>query len=271
MMARYDQNLPATRGREGQGLSRYNQGSYLSPVFPSFFDASPFQMMRRMQEDMDRIFGPLFGSNSGMMPSFPAGMQRFQPSVDISEDDKEYSIDVDLPGVRPEDVDVQVHNDHLILRSTLRQESGSEPQQTAAGQQGTAGQTPPQAATSGQKDWQQSQSEQQRQYHRRERQFGYFERVFPLPQNVDQQNIRCDFKDGVLTCHLPKTGEIEPPQGRRIPVNATGATMTGSTGAAGQPSMAAGQGATTAPQTAGAAGESDKEKAAPQGASTNRG
>jgi HSP20 family protein len=253
-MARYDQNLPANRGREGQGISRYDQGGYLAPFFPSFFDTSPFQMMRRMQEDMDRIFSPFVVGNFGTAPSLVEAAQRFQPSVDISENEKEFMIDVDLPGVRPEDVDVQVHDNHLILRSTLRQESGQEPQMAGGGQPAITGQ-----------------ETDQRQYHRRERRFGYFERVFPLPQNVDQQNIRCDFKDGVLTCHLPKTGEIEPPQGRRIAINTTGGATAGSTGAAGQSSMAAGQSVSTPPQTGGAAGEAGKETATAQGAGSNRG
>ena len=165
-MPQYDQNLPATRW-QGQGLARYDQGDYLTP-FWSFLNTSPFQMMRRMQEDMDRIFGPWFGSNFAKAPSFVEGMQRFQPSVDVSEDDKEYSIEVDLPGVKPEDVDVQVRDNHLILRSTMRQESGEWPQ--TADQQTTsqqAQQSQPSAGASGQQTTQQQQ--QQRQYHWRER------------------------------------------------------------------------------------------------------
>jgi len=258
-MPRYDQNLPATRG-QGRGLARYDQGDYLTP-FSSLFSMSPFQMMRRMQEDMDRIFGPWFGSKVGMTPSSFEGMQRFQPNVDVSEDDKEYHIEVDLPGVKPEDVDVQIHDNHLILRSTMRQESGQWPQ--TAGQQATGQQaqpTQPSTGASGQQTTQQQQEEQQRQYHWRERRFGYFERVFPLPQNVDQQDIRCDFRDGVLALHLPKTGEIEAPQGRRIPINAAAASTA--TGAAGEPSMSPGQSFSAGPTvTQGSAGESEKNPA----------
>jgi HSP20 family protein len=258
-MPQYDQNLPATRGSQGQGVSRYNQDGYFSPFSSAFFDASPFQMMRRMQEDMDRIFGPLLGGNFGMSPSLFAGGQRFQPSVDVSEDDKEYCIEVDLPGVKPEDVDVQVHDNRLILRSTFRQESDQAPQQQAA------------AGASGEQSAKQD-MQSDRQYYQRERRYGYFERAFPLPQNVNQQSIRCDFKDGVLACHLPKTGEIEQPQGRRIPINAAGASTTGpqsmtaqqGSSAAGSPAQGAGD--IPSGQTAGVAGEAEKEKVASQGA-----
>jgi HSP20 family protein len=263
-MPRYDQNLPANRG-QSQGLSRYNQGGYLSPFSSSFFDASPFQMMRRMQEDMDRILGPFFGENFGMTPSAFTGRQWFQPRVDVSEDDKEYCIEVDLPGVKPEDVDVQVHDNRLILRSTLQQESGQGPQQQAAD-------------TSRQQDAKQDMPSD-RQYYQRERRYGYFERVFPLPQNANQQDIRCDFKDGVLTCHLPKTGELEQPQGRRIPINAAGAStagqqsMSASQGSSAAGSTAQGAGGIPSGQTGSAAGAAGKEKVAPQGAGatgTNR-
>jgi len=191
--------------------------SLLSPS--SFFTASPFQLMRRMQEDMDRLFGQVlgsgFGSNSsgalsaGGPASAAAGQQQqrlspfFTPHMDVSETDKEYHLEVDLPGVPEDAIDIEVKGDNtLIIRAEVRQESseGNDPQQPQDEQQEAK-----------------PQQKQQRQYHYRERRYGRFERVLSLPQNVNPQNIAANFQNGVLTVTLPKREQIAP-QGRRIPI-----------------------------------------------------
>ena len=49
-------------------------------------------------------------------------------------------------------------------------------------------------------------------YYRRERCYGKFERAFTLPENVDADNIKADYKDGVLEVHVPKPEEKKPRQ-----------------------------------------------------------
>jgi HSP20 family protein len=150
-------------------------------------------MMRRMQEDMDHIFGRFFGGRTDL-PSVgmgsgggmsSAGGNQWSPSMDVSSTDKEICLEADLPGVNKDDIDVTVHDHHLHLKAEMRQE---------------------------QKD-----GEGERQFHRRERRYGYFERVIPLPENIDEQQISCDFKNGVLTVHIPRTQQAQA-QARRIPV-----------------------------------------------------
>jgi HSP20 family protein len=192
-MRRNDQYLPATAQREQRGLSPYGQGSLVSP----FFGGSPWQAMRRMQEDMDRIFGQFFGGQNA--PGGPlAQVQQWQPSVDVSQTDKEWLIEVDLPGVSKDNIDVQVHNDYLVLRAQLHQE-------TPPAESENAGET------------------SNRQYHLRERRYGYFERVLALPENVDEENISCEFTNGLLKVHVPKTAQPEA-RGRRIPISDANAT-----------------------------------------------
>jgi HSP20 family protein len=174
--------------------------------------ASPWQMMRRIQEEMDSIFSQFIAGPGeiGGGPASSAGMQQWQPSVDVSESDQEWCIDVDLSGVHEKDVDVKTHDDHLIVRAELKPEEAA-PQQSepeARGERSGDGQSEPPGG-------QQQQSE--RQYHHRERQWGYFERVLPLPDNVNRESIHCEFKNGVLTLHLPKS-EPKQPEGRRISI-----------------------------------------------------
>lgn len=169
----------------------------LVPNDLSLTSASPWQMMRRMQEDMDRLFGQFFEDTSGSTgvagfgsPSLQ-GAPQWAPSVDISQTNREWCIEADLPGVSKDQIEVSVQDRHLVLSAQMRQESDQGPDGSGEGDQ--------------------------RQYHRRERRYGYFQRVIPLPENIDERNIRCEFKSGVLTVHVPKTQQAQ--QGpRRIPV-----------------------------------------------------
>jgi HSP20 family protein len=208
-MARNQGFLPMRRGREAD-LSPWNPASTFSPDM--FFSVSPWQMMRRIQEDMDRLFGQFASGPArpgGQLA--PTGQQtsvlQWLPSTDISETDKEWTIQVELPGVKQEDVEVQVRDHYLVVRAELRDE---EPAQTGQAQ---AGQTQGAQAQGAQAP--------QRQYHQRERRFGYFERLLLLPDNVDEERIACEFRNGVLTVHIPKTEQAQQ-QARRIPIG-TGA------------------------------------------------
>jgi len=182
-MRRNDDQLPMRREQAG-GLTRFGDSDLLSPS--SFFSTSPWQAMRRMQEDMDRLFGQFFGETSGM--GTQTALQQWSPNVDISQDEKEWCIEADLPGFDKDNIHVEVRDNHLFLRAEMRDETKNE----GGGKQ--------------------------RDYQRRERRYGYFERVMPLPQNVDEEHIACDFKNGVLTLHVPKLAQSAQ-IGRRIPIS----------------------------------------------------
>ena len=207
-MRRNGDFFPVQQDQE-RGLSPWGPGSHGL----SSFSGSPWQMMRRMQEDMDRLFSQVFAG--ALAPAAAAAPQQmWSPSVDISEDDREWRIEADLPGVQQDNLDIQVRNNALILRAEMRQEQ--EQPQAGPAQSGN------------------DQQGQQRRYYQRERRYGFFERVLPLPGSVDEENIRAEFRDGVLTVHLPKAQQAAS-QGRHIPIGS------------GQPSqLAAGQEVTAA-------------------------
>ena len=92
-------------------------------------------------------------------------------SVDISEDDKEWLVEADLPEVKKEDVKVTVENGVLTVTGERKFEK----------------------------------EEKDKKYHRIERSYGNFLRSFTLPEGADGNKISADFKDGVLKVHLPKS------------------------------------------------------------------
>lgn len=195
-MARRQDYLPAVRQGRDQGITPFGAG-LLAPA--SFFSASPMQLARRMQEDFDRLFSLAVGGPD--TASAGTSAQLWAPTVDISQDNKEWRIEADLPGVKQDDIDIQVENGALVIRAELKPEE--EPQQ-APDQNGNG---------------QQSQSSQssQRQYYHRERRYGFFERVIALPPDVDDEQIQADFNNGVLVVHIPKA-DPSASRGRRISV-----------------------------------------------------
>jgi HSP20 family protein len=101
---------------------------------------------------------------------------QWRPTADITETDKEYLIKADLPEVKKEDIEISVDNGVLTLSGERRVEKSTENEKE----------------------------------HRRESFYGSFQRSFALPDDVDQDKITADCKDGVLKVHLPKSEAKKP-------------------------------------------------------------
>ena len=106
------------------------------------------------------------------------------PAVDIRENERELNFAVELPGFRPEDVEVTAAEGILTIHGT--------------------------------RNAVQKESEQER-YHLVERSYGSFMRRFQLPTGVDTDKIEAEVKDGILQVHIPRTALPEP---KRIQIKA---------------------------------------------------
>lgn len=135
---------------------------------------SPFREMERMQREMDR----LFNGGQALLTRGKEAMTitEWAPVVDITEDDKEFVVKTELPEVKKEDVKVTVEDDVLTIRGERKAEK----------------------------------DEKGKKYHRIERSYGSFERSFTLPEATEGSKISSEFKDGVLTVHLPKNPNAKP-------------------------------------------------------------
>jgi HSP20 family protein len=101
---------------------------------------------------------------------------QWSPLVDITEDEKEYLIQAELPDMKKEDVRLRVENDVLTISGDRKFEK----------------------------------EEKGRKYHRIERAYGSFVRSFSLSEDADGRNVTANFKDGVLQVHLPKSVKAKP-------------------------------------------------------------
>ena len=98
------------------------------------------------------------------------------PAVDIKETDKAFSIEAELPGMSKDDVKVTVQDGVLSIQGERRKEEETD----------------------------------DRKHHRIERVYGSFIRRFTLPENVDENSIQANFRDGVLSLTLTKAEPAEP-------------------------------------------------------------
>ncbi len=139
----------------------------------------PFRELITLQNRMNSLF-----SEAGLLPRPGAEDQAtamWSPAVDIYETEKEIVLKAELPDIKQEDIRVSVDNNRLSVTGERKFES----------------------------------EVKRENYHRIERAYGSFARTFSLPPTVDQENIRAEYKQGVLTISLPKR---ELAQGKNISV-----------------------------------------------------
>src|SRR5215210_1764405 len=118
-MARDDDRryqMPARQQQPG----RLARGPFGWGSEADLWSGSPFQMLRRMQEEMDRAFGSSFGQPGG--GGGIEAMSGWAPSVDVYESDSDIVVKADIPGVEPEDLEVYCTEDGVVLRGETRRE-----------------------------------------------------------------------------------------------------------------------------------------------------
>ena len=131
---------------------------------------SPLERLYALQREVDRAF------------ETPAnGASAWVPPMDVVETADEVLCHIEVPGLKPEDIEIQVEDNRLIV--------------------------------SGEKKFEQSQDEGG--YRLVERRYGRFERSFTLPRTIDANNVRAHHEHGVLTIVLPRAEAAKP---RRIQI-----------------------------------------------------
>ncbi|MEX0587805.1 MAG: Hsp20/alpha crystallin family protein [Cyanobium sp.] len=145
----------------------------------------PLRDIEDIFERYSRSLGaPFFRPSEISRSSQFLGNGEWIPRVDISESEAGFHIKAEVPGVRKDDVKVTLDNGVLTLQGERRQED----------------------------------EEQGVRFHRVERSYGNFIRSFTLPTNVDAQQLKAHFHDGLLEVNIPKTPEVETST-ITIPVN----------------------------------------------------
>jgi HSP20 family protein len=127
----------------------------------------PLRDLLTLQERMNRLFEDTL---SATQPMTPLGTGSWTPPADVYETAEGFVVQVDLPGLTAEDVEVQVDGDRLVLRGRRRPREAARPDN----------------------------------YFRMERSYGPFVRTFVLAPDVDPDRVTAQFRDGLLRLELPK-------------------------------------------------------------------
>jgi HSP20 family protein len=150
------------------------------PTAPYYaaFGGSPFSMLRRMREDMDRLFDSFGSWRSGLPTEFgqmalpgttgEGAWGLWSPHVDVREHEGKLIIAADLPGVRKDEVNVEITPDAVTIQGERRRESTTD----------------------------------ERNYYRSERSYGGFYRTIALPEGAEADTASATFHDGVLQIEL---------------------------------------------------------------------
>jgi len=138
--------------------------------------------MKLMQYTRPGLAWPTFGRLASLQDEldrlFESPMQAWAPALDVQEDKDGFTIRVELPGMKREDIEVSIQDGALVISGERHQEKINE---------GT-------------------------EVHRQERYYGRFSRVLTLSTAVSSDQVKATYKDGILTVALPKAEEAKPKQ-----------------------------------------------------------
>src|SRR5438094_5885051 len=134
----------------------------------------PFRELVSTQDRLNRLFNDTFSR------FFDEGdgisLRAWAPPVDAYETDQSVVLKAELPGIKPEDVEIRVEDGTLYLKGERKFEK----------------------------------EVKEESYHRMERAYGSFLRTFPIPGSVDAEKATAEYKNGVLILTLPKKEEAKP-------------------------------------------------------------
>lgn len=99
----------------------------------------------------------------------------FKPRVNLAEDEKAFHLEAEIPGAKKEDINVEFKENRLVLKGERKEEKESK----------------------------------EKKSYIKESSYGFFERSFAFPENIDVKNTKASFKDGVLKLEIPKTEQKE--------------------------------------------------------------
>ena len=159
----------------------------------SSFAGSPFELMRRMTHEMDRVFDRMFedfGFGPRLSGSPFAGVQgagAWSPRIEAFQKEDQFIVRAELPGLKKDDVEVNVTDDAITIKGQRQEEH----------------------------------ERKQEGFYHSERSYGSFFRTIPLPDGVITDSAKASFRDGVLEIQL-QSPPNEVSRGRRVQISDTG-------------------------------------------------
>jgi HSP20 family protein len=140
--------------------------------YPQSDLSAALDRLANMRAEMDRVFESTFGTFSRS----PAPLSRWNAAVDVYQDKDQFTVVVELPGLKKEEIEISLHDDTLTISGERKREESSE------------------------------------QEFLTERSYGKFQRSLTLPSAVDAEAVKANYKNGLLQVVLPKAEQTKPKQ-----------------------------------------------------------
>ena len=149
----------------------------------------PARELATVQTEMNRLFNTLFEPSGGISNGTSNGVRRWIPSMDLVENDADFVLRADLPGLSETDVSIELEDNVLTISGERKAEH----------------------------------QERKQGYYRFERASGAFSRSLTLPEGVDPESVQANFDRGVLEIHIPKPEQRKP---RKVTISAGSSTQS---------------------------------------------
>jgi HSP20 family protein len=146
---------------------------------------SPFSLMRRLSDDMERIFDESWAGHKfpKLFRNLDVAAARWAPDIEAFERKGEFVVRADLPGMTKDNVKVEVTEGDLVIQGERKEEK----------------------------------EQKEKGYYACERSYGAFYRAVPLPEGVKADEAKATFKDGVLEIAMP-AGKMPEKHGRQLEI-----------------------------------------------------
>jgi HSP20 family protein len=156
----------------------------LLPVVGRKTQSEDDQPFYSLQKEMNNLFDDFFrGFDIAPRGFYTSGLGNFTPSVDVKENEKEFIVLAELPGVEEKEIEVTLTNDHVTIKGEKREEK----------------------------------EEKGKNYYYMERSYGSFNRVIPLSAETQSDQAEASFKNGVLNITIPKS-QTAKTTGIKVPI-----------------------------------------------------
>ena len=137
--------------------------------YPQSDLSAALERLTNMRAEMDRVFESTSSFSGSTDP-----LSRWNPAVNVYQDKDRFTVVVELPGLKKEEIEISLHDDTLTIAGERKREESSE------------------------------------QEFLTERLYGKFQRSLTLPTAIDAEKVKASYKDGLLQVELPKAEEAKP-------------------------------------------------------------
>ncbi len=136
----------------------------------------PWQEMDHLRRQMDRLLDDFMHTSSELSLLPKATEATWAPAIELKESDGEILLKAQIPGIEAKDLDIQVMQDAVLITGEKKEEAKTE----------------------------------EKGLFRSEFRYGQFHRLIPLPASINNEQVKSEFKNGVLTLTMPKLPETAP-------------------------------------------------------------